>query len=58
MDRGVWWATVHGITKNRTPLRDQHFHFHFRRYVGASENWGLNEEKGTPQEAVAHTKPY
>ena len=20
MDRGVWWATVHGITKNRTRL--------------------------------------
>ena len=22
MDRGVWWATVHGFTKNRTPLGD------------------------------------
>ena len=22
MDRGVWWATVHGVTKNRTPLGD------------------------------------
>ena len=22
MDRGTWWATIHGITKNRTPLSD------------------------------------
>ena len=56
MDRGVWWATVHGITKSQTPLRDQHFHS--RKYVETSENWGLNEEKDTPQEAVAPTKIY
>ena len=23
MDRGVWWATVHGIAKSRTRLSDQ-----------------------------------
>ena len=22
MDRGAWWATVHGVTKNRTQLSD------------------------------------
>ena len=22
MDRGVWWATVHGVTKSRTQLSD------------------------------------
>ena len=22
MDRGAWWATVHGVTKSRTRLRD------------------------------------
>ena len=22
MDRGTWWATVHGLTKNRTGLSD------------------------------------
>ena len=22
MDRGVWWATVHGVTKSQTGLRD------------------------------------
>ena len=21
MDRGAWWATVHGVTKNQTRLR-------------------------------------
>ena len=22
-DRGAWWATVHGVTKSQTQLRDQ-----------------------------------
>jgi len=22
MDRGAWWATVHGVTKSRTQLND------------------------------------
>ena len=22
MDRGTWWATVHGVTMSQTPLRD------------------------------------
>ena len=22
MDRGVWWATVHGVAKNQTRLKD------------------------------------
>ena len=26
MDRGDWWASVHGVAKSRTRL---HFHFHF-----------------------------
>ena len=25
MDRGAWWATVHGVTKSRT--RQSHYHF-------------------------------
>ena len=24
MDRGVWWATVHGVAKSQTQLSDQH----------------------------------
>ena len=27
MDRGVWQATVHGVTKSRTRLSDFHFHW-------------------------------
>ena len=29
MDRGAWWATVHGVAKSRTRLRDFTFTFHF-----------------------------
>ena len=29
MDRGAWWATVHGVAKNRTRLSDFTFTFHF-----------------------------
>ena len=29
LDRGAWRATVHGVTKSQTRLRDSHFHFHF-----------------------------
>ena len=25
MDRGGWWATVHGVTKSQTRLSDFHF---------------------------------
>ena len=25
MDRGAWWATVHGVTKSRTQLSDKYF---------------------------------
>ena len=29
MDRGAWWAAVHGVAKRRTWLRDFTFTFHF-----------------------------
>ena len=29
MDRGDWWATVHGVTKSWTGLSEKHFHFFF-----------------------------
>ena len=31
MDRGAWWATVHGVPKSQTGL---HFHFHFQANIG------------------------
>ena len=29
MDRGVWWAAVHGVVKSRTQLSNFSFTFHF-----------------------------
>ena len=29
MDRGAWWAAVHGVSKSRTQLSDFPFTFHF-----------------------------
>ena len=29
MDKGAWWAAVHGVTKSRTRLSDFTFTFHF-----------------------------
>ena len=29
MDRGAWWATVHGVAKTWTRLSDFTFTFHF-----------------------------
>ena len=29
MDRGAWWAAVHGVTKSRTQLSNFPFTFHF-----------------------------
>ena len=26
MDRGAWWATVHGVAKSQTQLSDKHFY--------------------------------
>ena len=26
MNRGAWWATVHGVTKNQTPLNTHALH--------------------------------
>ena len=29
MDRGAWWAAVHGVAKSRTQLSDVTFTYHF-----------------------------
>ena len=29
MDRGAWWAVVHGVAKSQTRLNDFIFTFHF-----------------------------
>ena len=32
MDRGAWWATVHGVTKSRTQLKDFTFTIAYKRF--------------------------
>ena len=47
MDRGAWWAAVHGVVKSRTRLSDFTF-MHWRRkwqptpvfLPGESQGWG------------------
>ena len=34
MDRGAWWAAVHGVAKSQTGLSDQYFHNTFMPEVG------------------------
>ena len=36
MNRAVWWATVHGVTKSLTRLSDQHFQHKCFRVIGGS----------------------
>ena len=33
MDRGAWWATVHGVTKSRTRLSDFTFTFTYHTKI-------------------------
>ena len=36
MDRGAWWAIVHGVKKRWTQLRDCHFHLCFLHWQAGS----------------------
>ena len=31
MDRGAWWATVHGVAKSQTQLSDLTLHLHLNK---------------------------
>ena len=33
MDRGDWWATVHGVAKSWTGPSEKHFHFFFFFFI-------------------------
>ena len=48
MDRGAWWATVHGVTKSRTRLSDFTFPFHFH---------ALEKEMATHSSVLAYRIP-
>ena len=45
---GAWWATVHGVAKNRTQQRDFTFTFHFH---------ALEEEMATHSSVLAWRIP-
>ena len=48
MDRGAWWAAVHGVLKSRTRLGDFTFTFHFH---------ALEKEIATHSSALAWRIP-
>ena len=57
MDRGAWWAAVHGVARSRTWLRDFIFTFHFHALEKEMEThssipaWrisGMGETGGLP----------
>ena len=49
MDRGAWWATVHGVTRSRTLLSDFTFTFHF---------YALEKETATHSSVLAWRIPW
>ena len=48
MDRGAWWAIVHGVAKSRTRLSDFTFTFHFH---------ALEKEMATHSSVLARRIP-
>ena len=48
MDRGPWWATVHGVAKSRRRLNDLTFTFHFH---------ALEKEMATHSSVIAWRIP-
>ena len=49
MDRGAWWATVHGVAKSQTRLSDFTFTFHFH---------ALEKEMATHSSVLAWKIPW
>ena len=61
-DGGAWWATVHGITKSRTQLRDFTF-FHFglgtvdMGLPGRSSVWWAGQGETRPAKVSLYQAP-
>ena len=49
MDRGAWWAAVHGISKSQTRLSDFTLNFHFH---------ALDKEMATHSSVLAWRIPW
>ena len=56
MDRGAWWATVHGVIKSRTRLTDSHTHTHTHmKHGGNRERWLENGDRGCRPFILTHS---
>ena len=38
MDRGAWWATIHGVTKSQTRLKQLNVHTSWKQHEGFSHS--------------------
>ena len=38
MDRGAWWATIHGVTKSQTRLKQLNVHTSWKQHKGFSHS--------------------
>ena len=52
MDRGAWWAVVHGITKSLTELSD--FHFHSLPRASELPTYLHQDSRGERPQIMAH----
>ena len=43
MDRGAWWATVHGVAKSWTRLSDLTFTFHVLTHMNLGKSLNLDK---------------
>ena len=67
IDRGAWWATVHGVTKSRTRLKRQHVmgarqwdpHLRYRLWILLGDRWNtLSTMVPLPLLEGTHSLPY
>ena len=56
MDRGAWWATVHGVAQSQTRLSDEHFQFFHKRSLVSEQviscAWNMGGEIGLMEERL------
>ena len=58
MDKGVWWATVHGVTKSQTWLTSSHTHTHIPKTCSEQAwcCWDLTHELRAPSRKKSRKK--
>ena len=55
MDREAWWAIVHGVTKNQTPLSDFSY---FTYLLRVTEKWDGRQISQSPLSSFMHNLPH